>query len=510
MIRIFQQYVSLRSAVLCVVESIFIAFGLLLGTRVWFWNDDVRFQAYVSAPFFLLQIMLVAAVVQTCFFVYDLYNLKAASRRAEQSLRVTNAIGVSYVVLGLTCMIFPGLLVARVSLPAGLAAVIIIVVLLRVGLSAAWRALPLGEIAILGTGELALRMAEAINKRPDLGFRTLGFIRDHHRHDHVLNSGGPILGDADELEEVVARYQIKRLVIAVENQRGALPIRSLVTLRVSGVTIDDAQTMFARLTGRVWLETARPSWFVFSEGFRRSRTTAALKRAGDIVFSLAGLILSLPIMVLVAAAIRLDSAGPIFYRQTRVGYRGRRFELLKFRSMRTDAEAHSGAQWSVIDDPRVTRVGGLIRSLRLDELPQFINVLRGEMSLVGPRPERPFFTEQLREQIAYYDERHSVRPGITGWAQVRYRYGASVEDAVRKLEYDLFYLQNMSFLFDLVIMLQTVRTVLSGGQWVESGERVDNPSSAVAAVTPLKASVAAAGHGRNAHNTVTTERPLVS
>jgi exopolysaccharide biosynthesis polyprenyl glycosylphosphotransferase len=202
---------------------------------------------------------------------------------------------------------------------------------------------------------------------------------------------------------------------------------------------------------------------VFSDdGFRRSTVTAVIKRALDLACGLVGLLLSGPAMALIAIAIRLDSKGPAIFRQIRVGLRGKPFELLKFRSMRVDAEVANGAQWAQEKDPRVTRLGGFLRRYRLDELPQFLNVIRGEMSFVGPRPERPVFVEQLRQKISYYDERHSVRPGLTGWAQVQYRYGASVEDTARKLEYDLFYLKNMSILFDCAIILKTIRIVLTG------------------------------------------------
>jgi exopolysaccharide biosynthesis polyprenyl glycosylphosphotransferase len=206
----------------------------------------------------------------------------------------------------------------------------------------------------------------------------------------------------------------------------------------------------------------KPSWFVFSDGFHRSMLTLILKRAIDLASGIVGLLISLPIMLLVAIAIRLDSKGPVIFRQKRVGLKGRCFELMKFRSMRVDAEAGTGAMWATANDPRATRIGHFLRKYRLDELPQFINVIRGEMSLVGPRPERPEFVDELRKQISYYDERHSVRPGITGWAQVKYRYGSNVEDAGRKLEYDLFYLKNMSIFFDCAIILDTVRIVVMG------------------------------------------------
>jgi exopolysaccharide biosynthesis polyprenyl glycosylphosphotransferase len=210
------------------------------------------------------------------------------------------------------------------------------------------------------------------------------------------------------------------------------------------------------------LEAVSSSWFIFSEGFRRTRLTTVLKRAVDLFFGCLGFALSAPLMPFIALAIKLDSRGPVLYRQRRVGLGGECFEVLKFRSMRQDAEAGSGAQWAQEDDPRVTRAGRFIRTYRFDELPQFINVIRGEMSFAGPRPERPEFVEKLREAIPFYDERHSVRPGITGWAQVRYPYGASVEDALHKLEYDLFYLKNMSVIFDCAIVIETVKIVLFG------------------------------------------------
>jgi len=230
---------------------------------------------------------------------------------------------------------------------------------------------------------------------------------------------------------------------------------------MEGVRVEDAQTAMAELSGRISLSAIQPSWFVFSEGFRRSDLLILMKDSLDLACAVVGFLLTLPIMALVAAAIKLDSKGPVIYRQRRVGVGGRCFEVYKFRSMRTDAE-QGRAQWASRNDPRVTRVGAFLRKYRLDELPQFVNVIRGDMSFVGPRPERPEFVEELREVIPYYDERHTVRPGITGWAQVQYEYGASVEGASRKLEYDLYYLKHMSALFDLRIILQTVRTVLSG------------------------------------------------
>ena len=274
--------------------------------------------------------------------------------------------------------------------------------------------------------------------------------------------GVPLLGSLTSLEKITKEHAISRIIVALEDRRGVLPARELVTLRVQGVRIDDAPTALAALTGRISLRAVKPSWFVFSEGFHRSKWNDLLKRILDLTVGVIGLVVSLPLMILVGIIIRLDSRGPIVYRQTRVGRMGHLFEVLKFRSMRVDAEEGTGAKWASENDPRITRVGRFLRKYRLDELPQFVNVIRGDMSFVGPRPERPCFVEELREKIPYYDERHSVRPGLTGWAQVQYSYGSSIEDAFNKLEYDLFYLKNVSLIFDLAIIFRTIRIVLGG------------------------------------------------
>jgi sugar transferase (PEP-CTERM system associated) len=264
------------------------------------------------------------------------------------------------------------------------------------------------------------------------------------------------------METIAKQHGVSRIIIALDDRRGVLPTRALVTLKVQGVRVEDASSALSALTGRVPLRAVQPSWFVFTDGFHRSRWNDFLKRVLDLTAGIVGLILSLPVMILVALAVRLDSKGPCLYRQTRVGRMGKCFDVLKFRSMRMDAEQPGMAQWATENDPRTTRVGGFLRKYRLDELPQFLNVIRGEMSFVGPRPERPSFVEDLRKAIPYYDERHSVRPGITGWAQVQYRYGASAEDAFNKLEYDLFYLKDMSLTFDIAIIFRTIHIVLGG------------------------------------------------
>ena len=304
-------------------------------------------------------------------------------------------------------------------------------------------------------------VARELTRRGDLSINLEGFVEPADQDGETEKLFGvPVLGKMGEIERITKERSISKIVVALEDRRGALPSRELVTLRVQGVRVEDAPTTLSGLTGRIALRAIKPSWFVFSDGFRRSKWNDLLKRTLDLSAGIAGFVLSAPIMAIVALAIRLDSKGPIIYRQVRVGRMGKNFEVLKFRSMHMDAEKVNGAQWATENDPRVTKVGRNLRKYRFDELPQFVNVIRGDMSFVGPRPERPEFVQELRKTISYYDERHTVRPGLTGWAQVQYSYGASVEDAFNKLEYDLFYLQHMSLTFDVAIILRTIRIVL--------------------------------------------------
>jgi sugar transferase (PEP-CTERM system associated) len=462
-IRIFSQYVSPKSLLLAVLEAGFIGLGLLCGARLRFWNSPEDFASYVQAPSFGLQAAVFVVTLQVCFYYSDLYDLNAVRQRRNQLVSLGQSLGAASLFLGMVYFAVPDLLIGRGVFFISTALVAVFALTARVVLDAAWHvAAPKQQVLILGAERAAMVVAGELMRRDDLNVEVAGFLEatpSPAEERELL--GRPVLGTLSDLERVVAERQISRIVVALEDRRGALPIRDLVRLRVSGVRVEDAHSALASLSGRIWLEMVRPSWFIFSDGFRRSRTTLILKRIIDLSFGLLGLVISFPIMVAVAFAVKLDSKGPALFRQTRVGYKGKTFELLKFRSMRVDAEA-GGAQWAQKNDARATRLGKHLRKFRLDELPQFINVIRGDMSFVGPRPERPVFVDRLREVISYYDERHSVRPGLTGWAQVEYSYGANVEDAVRKAEYDLFYLKNMSLFFDCVIVLKTIRIIMTG------------------------------------------------
>jgi sugar transferase (PEP-CTERM system associated) len=464
MVRIFSQYVSVKSLLLIITEGILIVLSLLCAVKLRFWNDAAELSLYMAFPDFAIQIAIVVVVCLMCLYCNDLYDLSTDPSSAGHILRIEQSLGAASLLLGLLYFLFPRLLLSRGVFIIGMILAIGFVVSTRRLLDKAWQlTAPVKGLLILGTGQLAIETARELKRRGDLNIKLHGFVSGSSANGQGGEIFGyPVVGSAANLEALAHEWGISRLIVALEDRRGALPIRELVTLRVQGLRVDDAPTLLSELTGRVSLRAIKPSWLVFSEGFHRSKWNEVLKRILDLFFGILGFVLSLPLMAIVALMVRLDSKGPILYRQTRVARMGKSFEVLKFRSMRPDAEKHSGAQWANENDPRITRIGRFMRKYRLDELPQFWNVIRGEMSFVGPRPERPVFVAELRKSIPYYDERHSVRPGITGWAQVQYCYGASIDDAFNKLEYDLFYLKNMSLAFDLAIIFQTIKIVIGG------------------------------------------------
>ncbi len=461
MIEVFSQYVSPKRIVLIGGEALLIALSIYCAAAMRFWSDISSLQAYIEFPYFALPLVAMVLTFQVCFYYNDLYDLNTPRSYQDRIVDIGRSIGSACCVLGLLYFLIPGLIVGRGVLFIAVGLIGVAAMATRSVLERVWPAADTGQnILILGCGPMAVAVAREFRNRSDLNVHIVALMGQEAGATQETELGYPVAGPIGDIEAFASSENVSRIVVALENRRGMLPVRSLVRLRVSGVRVEDAHTALAALSGRIWLETVQPSWFVFSDGFHRSRLMLEVKRTVDLAFGLLGLIVSFPVMALVALAVKLDSPGPVLYRQTRVGYRGRQFQVLKFRSMRTDAEAANGAQWASVCDSRVTRVGRFIRQFRLDELPQFVNVIRGEMSFVGPRPERPVFVEELNKVIPYYDERHSVRPGLTGWAQIQYPYGASVEDSRRKLEYDLFYLKNMSLLFDLAIVFDTVRIVL--------------------------------------------------
>jgi len=271
------------------------------------------------------------------------------------------------------------------------------------------------------------------------------------------------LGNHQSLTQTAKRLGVDEIIVALTERRsGSMPLRELLDCKLAGVRVFDITTYFERMLGQIRVDFVNAGWLIFGDGFNQGFTRSAIKRVFDLLCSLVLIVLSAPVMLFTAIAIKLESPGPVFYRQERVGANSKTFKVTKFRSMRTDAEKDGKPQWASANDSRVTRVGGIIRRLRIDELPQLFNVLNGDMSLVGPRPERPFFVEQLTNEIPYYNVRHSIKPGVTGWAQVRYQYGSTVEDSQEKLQYDLYYVKNHSLFLDFVILFETVGVVLTG------------------------------------------------
>jgi sugar transferase (PEP-CTERM system associated) len=451
---------TLRSASLVVVETLLIlsavaaAAWLRLGDDVW---------RVLSDEHGAWKALLVAFVAQLCLYYADLYNLRAIADRRELVVRVFQALGAASIVLALLYYWFPALVLGRGVFM--LAAVLVITLVLSWRLVFEWASRQVGpreRLLLVGTGEAVISLArELFDRRHELGVEIVGFVdADRSRVGApVLNPG--VIGTVEDIPSIVRARSVDRVVVSLADARGKLPMEKLLEMRLDGVSFDHLASVYEEYTGKIAVENLRPSWFIFASGFRRSRVLAAIKRAIDVSVSAAGLVLGLPLIAAVALAVRLSSAGPVLYHQRRVGREGRIFTVHKFRSMRQDAEAATGPVWASKEgDPRVTGIGRFLRRTRLDELPQLWNVLKGDMSFVGPRPERPEFVAELKRQIPYYGQRHVVRPGITGWAQVRYTYGATIEDALQKLQYDLFYIKNLSVPLDVFIIFETLKTVM--------------------------------------------------
>jgi sugar transferase (PEP-CTERM system associated) len=316
------------------------------------------------------------------------------------------------------------------------------------------------RILIMGTGALARSLAAELLRHREYGLQVCGFVDDDPAKVGVSIVNPKVLGLSKELRRIVSDNSVDEVVVELQDRRGRLPVDELLELKMRGVRVEEATSLYERVTGKISIENLKPSWMLFGDGFAVSRRVLIGKQIVSFSVSLLLLVLFLPLFPLIALLIKLDSRGPVFLRQERVGQNGKVFTLWKFRSMRKDAEQLTGPVWAKEKDTRVTRVGKYLRRTRLDECPQLFNVLKGDMSLVGPRPERPKFVEELSGTIPFYYLRHSVKPGVTGWAQINYGYGSSVEDSVEKLQYDLFYIKNVSWVLDLLVLIQTVKTVL--------------------------------------------------
>lgn len=407
---------------------------------------------------------LAAGVCLLILYFYDLYDYVVMTNRRELMLRLVQALGIAWALLALSFYFVPTLMIGRGVSVISVPLVLVLLLGWRIFIHALTGHPDIGEkILVVGTGQTALDTAEAVWERRDAGYRIAGFISENGAKPREKLGRSEILGKAGDLEDVIRSEHIDRVVIAVRERRGAFPTEALLRMSLAGdISIEECTSFFERITGKVHVDMLRPSWLIFAGRRRDSPVKAVFREAFHRSLALIGLLLSFPVAVLTAVLIKIDSRGPLFYKQERVGRNGRVFNVIKFRSMKVDAESDGTPLWARSNDERVTRVGRVIRKLRIDEIPQFWNILKGEMNFVGPRPERPHFVQQLATEIPYYEHRHLVAPGLTGWAQIKYPYGASVQDAIQKLQYDLYYIKNQSLTLDAVIVFATIKTVLFG------------------------------------------------
>jgi sugar transferase (PEP-CTERM system associated) len=424
--------------------------------------DQPRWPALLASSL-LPKAMLIAVVCQLGLYSRDFYEGRVSADRQELFVRLFQGLGVTSVVLAAVYSLYPSLVIGPGVFVAAVALVAVLISSWRVALE--WTTTRFGpheRLLLVGTNAAAVALAQELCERRDLGVEIVGFIEPDAFRAGAPGANGRVIGTVEDIPAIVRARSVDRVVVSLADARGKMPMDKLLEMKLDGVQFAHLASVYEEYTGKIAVENLRPSWLIFSSGFHKTRWLMTTKRLLDIGASVAGLALSLPLQLIVAIAVTTTSRGPVMYHQRRVGRDGKIFVMWKFRSMRNDAEANTGAVWARVADDRVTSVGRFLRRTRLDEVPQLWNVLIGDMSLVGPRPERPEFVEGLTRDIAFYGQRHAVKPGVTGWAQVRYTYGATTLDAMKKLQYDLFYVKHMSVWLDLYIMLRTVKVVILG------------------------------------------------
>jgi sugar transferase (PEP-CTERM system associated) len=453
MIRIFNVYYPTRTLVLLVCEVLFVVGAFLLATACIVGPDSYIALVYENG---LVKIAGISVLTLFLSYYFDLYAPQRIELQGEIYFRLLLVLGVLSFVLAAGVYYLPDLDIGH-----GQNVLVVGVALLAVFL-AIWRsayewiiglAIFRERVYVLGDGKRANAVVDMLRSRRDIG---MDIVDGAAQGDFSLNVDRFA---ADLRDFSKSKPRIERVIVAMEDRRGAMPVRELLDLRLKGVIVENANAFMERLSGRLMLEGLNPSNLIFTEGFNVKASLQILRRLVSIVVAFIALVICLPFFPLIILAVRLSSPGPIFYRQTRVGLRGHLFSVCKFRTMRQNAEA-GGAVWATKNDPRVTTVGMFMRKTRMDEIPQLWNVLRGDMGFVGPRPERPEFVEWLSNEIPYYDLRHMIRPGLTGWAQVRFKYGETLEETRQKLEFDLYYVKHMSIGLDLLIMFETIKTIV--------------------------------------------------
>src|SRR5918992_1495842 len=457
------QQVTSRTTTLVVAESLLITSAVVTGAYVQLGPDGVLTELTLGS--LLPRALLIAYACQLCLYFGDLYeDPRLSADLRELFARILQALGASALLLAAIYLLVPALILGRGVFAISALLVGLVVVGWRVAFAwAARRVGPRERLLLVGTNPAAVALARELHeRREDLGVHIVGFVDPDPSRvgEPVINPG--VIGTIEDIPAIVRARAVDRVVVSLADARGRLPMDKLLEMKLAGVTFDHLASVYEEYIGKIAVENLRPSWLIFSAGFRKTRLLLVVKRLVDIAVAFIGLVLAAPILTLLAIAVKLSSPGPVLYKQARVGQQGRIFHVFKLRSMRADAEAGTGAVWARRNDDRVTPIGRWMRRTRLDEIPQLWNVLTGNMSFVGPRPERPEFVRLLTERIPFYGQRHVVKPGLTGWAQVRYTYGASVEDTIEKLQYDLYYIKNLSIPFDFFIIFETVKTVIKG------------------------------------------------
>jgi sugar transferase (PEP-CTERM system associated) len=455
LIRLFNVYYPVRTLVLLAGEALIVWTSFFLGTML---QHPVDNQELLKSHHGYYKIAIVTVLVLVFSHLFDLYNPSnfTKNNRGDLYFRLLMVPGFVALILALIAWRRPDFLPGKNSALAGV--VILTVALLGWRTAYSWwsqQPFLREHVYVLGIDERAQRLVQALRARPELGIDVVGWSGNV---EGIVNRESV----AAHLTELVKGQTVHRVIVAMQDRREAMPMPELLQLRLRGVHIEEATSWLEKISGRIEVEQLYPSWIIFAKGFRFSSPFRMVRRVLNFTVALIGLILALPILPFVFLAVKLDSPGPALYRQKRVGRRGAIFYCYKFRTMRKDAEADTGPTWADDQDPRITRGGKFLRASRLDEIPQLWCVLKGDMAFVGPRPERPEFVEWLTRELPYYGVRHMVRPGITGWAQIRYKYGNTIEDAKEKLQFDLFYIKNASIGLDILIMFQTIKIVLLG------------------------------------------------
>ncbi|MFZ5568851.1 MAG: TIGR03013 family XrtA/PEP-CTERM system glycosyltransferase [Thermodesulfobacteriota bacterium] len=461
MLNLFKQYYPVRNIVFIIGEGLLIILSVLIACYLLLGLDSFAYDNFI-----LLKCLIITIVIQTCIYYYDLYDQKVTSTYAEIGIRLFQALGTAAIFLGIVYLLFPVLIVGQGIFLVSTGLVLLLIAIWRFGYTVILKKGLFNEkIILLGSGKLAQHIVSEINDKPDCGYTIAMVVTEKDGRDESFSvpAGSHVtikdIGQVD-LCDLSKQLKISKIIVAIKNRRGNFPAKELLQCRVDGFNILEGNTFYEMLTGKIMVDLINPAWLIFSSGFHKSYRKLIIKRIFDIVFSCCLLVVLAPLVALCAIAIKIDSRGPVFFSQERMGEKRRKYVIHKFRSMIHDAETVTGPVWASDKDPRITRVGKIIRKTRIDEIPQIWNVLKGEMSFVGPRPEREHFVKQLEEIIPYYTERMTVKPGITGWAQISYGYGASVEDAIEKLSYDLFYTKNFSILMDIMIVMRTIKIVL--------------------------------------------------